>query len=118
MQDNEPLMKALSKLIYLNNPDMVFIDAYSVAAIKAGSFSLPGARAGGYGGQIILPLDHTIEHEEIFETGNACDESPIQISSCWKPRKLNIHPLLMNFQVWFLMRRFDQPQKYKSFISR
>jgi homeobox-leucine zipper protein len=40
------------------------IDAYSVAAIKAGPFSLSGARAGGYGGQIILPLDHTIEHEE------------------------------------------------------
>lgn len=23
MQDNEPLMRALSKLIYLNNPDLV-----------------------------------------------------------------------------------------------
>jgi len=41
------------------------IDAYSAAAIKAGPCSLPGARpGGGFGGQVILPLAHTIEHEE------------------------------------------------------
>ncbi|KAL5190237.1 Homeobox-leucine zipper protein ATHB-8 [Glycine soja] len=40
------------------------IDAYSAAAIKAGPCSLPGARPGGFGGQVILPLAHTIEHEE------------------------------------------------------
>ncbi|CAJ2643227.1 unnamed protein product [Trifolium pratense] len=43
------------------------IDAYSAAAIKAGPCSLPGARVGGYGGQVILPLAHTIEHEEFME---------------------------------------------------
>ncbi|WJX35812.1 Homeobox-leucine zipper protein ATHB-8, variant 2 [Trifolium repens] len=43
------------------------IDAYSAAAIKAGPCSLPGARAGSYGGQVILPLAHTIEHEEFME---------------------------------------------------
>ncbi|GAU14244.1 hypothetical protein TSUD_308040, partial [Trifolium subterraneum] len=43
------------------------IDAYSAAAIKASPCSLPGARAGGYGGQVILPLAHTIEHEEFME---------------------------------------------------
>jgi len=41
------------------------IDAYSAAAIKAGPCSLPGVRpGGGFGGQVILPLAHTIEHEE------------------------------------------------------
>ncbi|WJX52436.1 Homeobox-leucine zipper protein ATHB-8 [Trifolium repens] len=43
------------------------IDAYSAAAIKAGPCSLPEARAGGYGGQVILTLAHTIEHEEFME---------------------------------------------------
>ncbi|XP_014501941.1 homeobox-leucine zipper protein ATHB-8 isoform X2 [Vigna radiata var. radiata] len=44
------------------------IDAYSAAAIKAGPCSLPGARpGGGFGGQVILPLAHTIEHEEFME---------------------------------------------------
>ncbi|WJX77695.1 hypothetical protein P8452_60979 [Trifolium repens] len=31
MQDNEPLMKALSKLIYLNNPDMFTGTSYAAA---------------------------------------------------------------------------------------
>ncbi|GMN39992.1 hypothetical protein TIFTF001_009215 [Ficus carica] len=43
------------------------IDAYSAAAIKAGPCSLPGPRAGSFGGQVILPLAHTIEHEEFME---------------------------------------------------
>ncbi|XP_004501146.1 homeobox-leucine zipper protein ATHB-8 isoform X2 [Cicer arietinum] len=43
------------------------IDAYSAAAIKAGPCTLPGARAGGFGGQVILPLAQTIEHEEFME---------------------------------------------------
>lgn len=41
------------------------IDAYSAAAGKAGPCSFPGSRIGGYGGQVILPLAHTIEHEEV-----------------------------------------------------
>lgn len=44
------------------------IDAYSAAAIKAGPCSLPGVRAGSFGGQVILPLAHTIEHEEASES--------------------------------------------------
>ncbi|CAI0474722.1 unnamed protein product [Linum tenue] len=43
------------------------IDAYSAAAIKVGPCSLPGSRVGGFGGQVILPLAHTIEHEEFLE---------------------------------------------------
>ncbi|XP_061373259.1 homeobox-leucine zipper protein ATHB-8-like isoform X1 [Gastrolobium bilobum] len=43
------------------------IDAYSATAIKTGPCSLPGARAGSFGGQVILPLAHTIEHEEFME---------------------------------------------------
>ncbi|KAA8540366.1 hypothetical protein F0562_024715 [Nyssa sinensis] len=43
------------------------IDAYSAAAVKVGPCSLPGSRVGNFGGQIILPLAHTIEHEELLE---------------------------------------------------
>ncbi|KAF2301166.1 hypothetical protein GH714_020576 [Hevea brasiliensis] len=43
------------------------IDAYSAAAIKVGPCSLPGSRVGSFGGQVILPLAHTIEHEEFLE---------------------------------------------------
>ncbi|KAI3684230.1 hypothetical protein L6452_33451 [Arctium lappa] len=43
------------------------IDAYSAAAIKLGPCSLPGSRVGNFGGQVILPLAHTIEHEELLE---------------------------------------------------
>nr|GME20781.1 homeobox-leucine zipper protein ATHB-15-like [Ipomoea batatas] len=43
------------------------IDAYSAAAVKAGPCSLPVARTGSFGGQVILPLAQTIEHEEFME---------------------------------------------------
>ncbi|MED6204835.1 Homeobox-leucine zipper protein ATHB-15 [Stylosanthes scabra] len=43
------------------------MDAYSAAAIKVGPCSLSGSRVGNYGGQVILPLAHTIEHEEFLE---------------------------------------------------
>ncbi|KAK8597522.1 hypothetical protein V6N13_094927 [Hibiscus sabdariffa] len=43
------------------------IDAYSAAAVKAGPCSLPVPRGGSFGGQVILPLAHTIEHEEFME---------------------------------------------------
>ncbi|XP_050232320.1 homeobox-leucine zipper protein ATHB-15 isoform X2 [Mercurialis annua] len=43
------------------------IDAYSAAAIKVGPCSLPGTRVGSFGGQVILPLAHTVEHEEFLE---------------------------------------------------
>lgn len=41
------------------------IDAYSAAAIKAGPCGMLGSRAGSFGDQVILPLAHTIEHEEV-----------------------------------------------------
>ncbi|VFQ83218.1 unnamed protein product [Cuscuta campestris] len=43
------------------------IEAYSAAAIKVGPCSLPAARICNYGGQVTLPLAHTIEHEELLE---------------------------------------------------
>ncbi|XP_047325602.1 homeobox-leucine zipper protein ATHB-15 [Impatiens glandulifera] len=42
-------------------------DAYAVAAVKLGPSSLPGTRVGSFGNQVILPLAHTIEHEELLE---------------------------------------------------
>ncbi|KAL2333608.1 hypothetical protein Fmac_014821 [Flemingia macrophylla] len=42
------------------------MDAYSPAAIKVGPCGLPGSRIGNYGGQVILPLAHTIKHEEVI----------------------------------------------------
>ena len=41
------------------------IDAYSAASVKAGPCSLPVSRGGSFGGQVILPLAQTIEHEEV-----------------------------------------------------
>ncbi|XP_024985513.1 homeobox-leucine zipper protein ATHB-8-like [Cynara cardunculus var. scolymus] len=43
------------------------IDGYLAASVKAGPCGLPLARSGNFGGQVILPLAHTIEHEEFME---------------------------------------------------
>ncbi|XP_076941062.1 homeobox-leucine zipper protein ATHB-15-like [Bidens hawaiensis] len=43
------------------------VDPYTAAAIKLGPCNLLGTRAGNFGGQVILPLAHTIEHEELLE---------------------------------------------------
>ncbi|KAJ0488529.1 putative transcription factor & lipid binding HD-SAD family [Helianthus annuus] len=43
------------------------VDAYSAAAVKLGPCNLLGTRAGNFGGQVILPLAQTIEHEELLE---------------------------------------------------
>lgn len=40
------------------------IDAYAAAAVKAAPCAIPVARTGCVGGQVILPLAHTIENEE------------------------------------------------------
>lgn len=43
------------------------VDAYSAATLKAGSFAYPGMRPTRFtGSQIIMPLGHTIEHEEVI----------------------------------------------------
>ena len=42
------------------------VDAYSAAALKAGSYAFSGMRATRFtGSQIIMPLGHTIENEEV-----------------------------------------------------
>ncbi|KAI9077830.1 hypothetical protein K1719_040176 [Acacia pycnantha] len=45
------------------------VDAYSAASLKAGAaFAYPGMRSARFtGSQIIMPLGHTIEHEEMLE---------------------------------------------------
>ena len=43
------------------------IDGYSAASVKAGPCGLPLARNGSFGGQVILPLAHTIENEEVSD---------------------------------------------------
>ncbi|WCJ24310.1 Homeobox-leucine zipper protein HOX32 [Euphorbia peplus] len=44
------------------------VDAYSSACLKASPFSVPCARPGGFpSSQVILPLAHTVEHEEFLE---------------------------------------------------
>ena len=49
------------------------IDAYAAAAVKAAPCALPVARTGCVGGQVILPLAHTIENEE------ASDDQPMLV---------------------------------------
>ncbi|KAL2488781.1 Homeobox-leucine zipper protein REVOLUTA [Forsythia ovata] len=44
------------------------VDAYSAASLKASSYAYPGMRPTRFtGSQIIMPLGHTIEHEEMLE---------------------------------------------------
>ncbi|KMT18061.1 hypothetical protein BVRB_2g032530 [Beta vulgaris subsp. vulgaris] len=43
------------------------IDAYAAAAVKAAPCTIPVSRTGCVGGQVILPLAHTIENEEFME---------------------------------------------------
>lgn len=43
------------------------LDAYLAAAAKISPCSLPGGRIGGFSNQVILPLAHTVEHEELLE---------------------------------------------------
>ncbi|XP_062082088.1 homeobox-leucine zipper protein REVOLUTA [Humulus lupulus] len=44
------------------------VDGYTAAALKAGSYAYPGMRPTRFtGSQIIMPLGHTIEHEELLE---------------------------------------------------
>ncbi|KAK6926791.1 START domain [Dillenia turbinata] len=44
------------------------VDAYAAASLKASSFAFPGMRPTRFtGSQIIMPLGHTIEHEELLE---------------------------------------------------
>ncbi|XP_015882797.3 homeobox-leucine zipper protein ATHB-14 isoform X1 [Ziziphus jujuba] len=44
------------------------VDAYSAACLKASPYAVPCARPGGFpGSQVILPLAHTVEHEEFME---------------------------------------------------
>lgn len=45
------------------------VDAYSAASLKASPYAIPYARPGGFPGtQVILPLAHTVEHEEVNTT--------------------------------------------------
>ncbi|ONK66815.1 uncharacterized protein A4U43_C06F12270 [Asparagus officinalis] len=43
------------------------IDAYSAVAVKATPCTLPASQFAGFGGQVILPLAHTLENEEFLE---------------------------------------------------
>ncbi|KAJ1409215.1 START-like domain superfamily [Sesbania bispinosa] len=44
------------------------VDAYSAASLKAGSYAYPGMRPMRFtGSQMIMPLGHTIENEEMLE---------------------------------------------------
>lgn len=40
------------------------IDFYAATSVKVGPYGVPGSRAGNLGGQVILPLAHSLEHEE------------------------------------------------------
>ena len=44
------------------------VDAYSAASMRASPYAVPGVRAssGFLGSQMILPLAHTVEHEEVI----------------------------------------------------
>lgn len=42
------------------------VDAYSATCLKTSPYAVPCARTGGFpGSHVILPLAHTVEHEEV-----------------------------------------------------
>ncbi|XP_052138694.1 homeobox-leucine zipper protein HOX33 [Oryza glaberrima] len=44
------------------------VDAYSASSLRASPYAVPGLRTSGFmGSQVILPLAHTLEHEEFLE---------------------------------------------------
>lgn len=44
------------------------VDAYTAASLKAGTYAYPGMRPTRFtGSQIIMPLGHMIEHEEVYD---------------------------------------------------
>ncbi|KAJ8466840.1 hypothetical protein OPV22_029392 [Ensete ventricosum] len=51
------------------------VDAYSASSLRASPYVVPGVRSGSnfVGGQIILPLAHTTEHEETLEVVRIVD---------------------------------------------
>ncbi|KAK2422586.1 abscisic acid receptor PYL8 [Trifolium repens] len=172
MQDNEPLMKALSKLIYLNNPEMVLYwnslqnTSWTVALVygffkQAGCHSLPVFLSTSshkshinwdhmdisvYCNEILnlalaylsydpnftnnMEEDTDDEGHEEEEDDESANEYTDDEDASWKVRiaaakclaaLIISRPELLSKvfdEVWFLMRRFDQPQKYKPFISR
>ena len=51
----------------LRSQPLVLSFAYSAAALRASPYAVPGLRASGFmGSQVILPLAHTLEHEEVI----------------------------------------------------
>ncbi|XAR72539.1 hypothetical protein NMG60_11019217 [Bertholletia excelsa] len=61
------------------------VDAYSAASLKASPYAVPCARPGGFpSSQVILPLAHTVEHEEFLEVvrleGHAFSPEDIALS--------------------------------------
>ncbi|CAL5432520.1 unnamed protein product [Camellia sinensis] len=70
------------------------IDAYLAATVKVGPCILPRARAGSFGGQVILPLAHTIEHEELLEViklegvGHYPEDAIMPRVTCFSCKKL------------------------------
>lgn len=43
------------------------VDAYAAASLRASPYVIPCARPGGFpSSQVILPLAHTVEHEEVI----------------------------------------------------
>ncbi|XP_038990577.1 homeobox-leucine zipper protein REVOLUTA-like isoform X2 [Hibiscus syriacus] len=55
------------------------VDAYTAASFKAGTFAYPGMRPTRFtGSQVIMPLGHTIEHEEILEVVRLEGQSFVQ----------------------------------------
>jgi len=74
------------------------VDAYSAASLKAGSYAYPGMRPTRFtGSQIIMPLGHTIEHEEVCFLMLVAVSSPS--SSCnglWRAFALIIRDILFS----------------------
>lgn len=82
------------------------VDAYSAASLKGSPYAVPCARPGGFpSSQVILPLAHTVEHEEV-------KKNYYSKKFLWSlPFTVNMTMCLFSFWRWFGWRALHSPPK-------
>ena len=74
------------------------VDAYAAAALKANFYAFPGMRATRFtGSQIIMPLGHTIENEEVCFSPLSCG---LEGQSVFMLIKIHFYGLLFLLKFW------------------
>ncbi|MBA0565122.1 hypothetical protein Golob_010014 [Gossypium lobatum] len=76
------------------------VDAYCAASLKAGTNAYPGMRPTRFtGSQIIMPLGHTIEHEEVYLLCGHLIPLRYVLWSLWSSNKMHLHLSVLLFSI-------------------